>query len=92
MKTKEEILAECADLDLCELEYKNEVQVIRPSEALEAMDMYIKEGIVDFCKHFKIPFSSQITELENGLAGFKIYSTEEIVDKYIAENRKSKLR
>jgi hypothetical protein len=42
-KDKLEILADATLLDEFELYYKNEVQVVRPSEALEAMDEYAKQ-------------------------------------------------
>jgi len=42
-QSAEEILAKCACIGLKELEFKNEVPIIRPSEALEAMEQYHKE-------------------------------------------------
>ena len=39
-KRAEEILAKCALIHVKELEFKNEVQIIRPSEAIEAMQEY----------------------------------------------------
>jgi len=50
MKTKAEILSEKTGIDLPELEYKNEVQIIRPSEALEAMDEYAKQIAQEFAE------------------------------------------
>jgi hypothetical protein len=40
-KSAEEILAKCACIDLAEMRFKNEIQIIRPSEALEAMEEYL---------------------------------------------------
>ena len=40
-QTKEEILAKIAEVDdVADLEYHNEVQIIRPSEAFEAMQTF----------------------------------------------------
>ena len=44
-QSAEEILAKCACIDFVELRFKNEVQIIRPSEALEAMEEYASQGM-----------------------------------------------
>jgi len=50
MKTKSEILSKHTGIDLPELEFKNEVQIIRPSEAIEAMDEYAQQTSMEFAE------------------------------------------
>ena len=50
MKTKAEILSEKTGIELPELEYKNEVQIIRPSEALEAMNEHAQQISQEFAE------------------------------------------
>lgn len=48
MKTAEEILAHCARISIDDVIFGNEVQIIRPSEALEAMEEYASQREIKF--------------------------------------------
>ena len=50
----------------------------------EVCESYLREGLIEFCNFYKIPFSSNITELENGSVGFKIFTTEQGVDNFLS--------
>lgn len=47
MKTAEEILAQCVGININESGFARDVNIFRPSEALEAMEQYRKEGKSD---------------------------------------------
>ncbi|MFH2032840.1 MAG: hypothetical protein ABIJ40_19780 [Bacteroidota bacterium] len=74
----EEILAKCTCIDLKELEFKNEVQIIRPSESLEAMQEYAQQSRREELIKY---------EIAQNTVGGKLHGSKEriieCVDKYL---------
>lgn len=63
MKTALEILSQYSEIDMSELSFKNEIQLIRPSEAIDSMNQYAKEAIQEVLKQY---YAKNIEAMKRG--------------------------
>lgn len=98
MKSKEDCLSEATGIGIEDLRFKNEVEIVRPSEAYEAMDSYAKQEAIAFINwtllaecEYSCTDEDQWTHqdiLENGIA--QNITTEQLYNLYL-ESKKQKV-
>ena len=66
-KLAEETLAKCAVINIEELQYKNEIQIIRPSEALEAMEAYYQAKLKEIATNLYQYWLENIKDQKQGV-------------------------